>query len=211
MLHQKDQMILEKEKKVQPLACFPHPQHADSWHVHTDHAQTKSSFSYRSQQKAFWLLPGCLLSKAEEAFRTHLGETYFIKGHFPTTLSYLCVGARPRENYSSVQSKSSTLGASAALCSSVMQCWSCCSPPATSVCFQTHLVSGTFCGRVLVGREQPLLPSHALFVGVSADHRAEGRLAVPGVADESKDEPNGEDAQGGHGAVTGDCIFVLIC
>lgn len=28
MLHQKDQMILEKEKKVQPLACFP-PQHAD--------------------------------------------------------------------------------------------------------------------------------------------------------------------------------------
>lgn len=98
MLHQKDQMILEKEKKVQPLACFPHPQHADSWHVHTDHTQTKSSFSYRSQQKAFWLLPGCLLSKAEEAFRTHLGETYFIKGHFPTTLSYLRVGARPREN-----------------------------------------------------------------------------------------------------------------
>lgn len=29
MLHQKDQMILEKEKKVQPLACFPHMSDAD--------------------------------------------------------------------------------------------------------------------------------------------------------------------------------------
>lgn len=167
-------MILEKEKKVQPLACFPHPQHADSWHVHTDHAQTKSSFSYRSQQKVFWLLPGCLLSKAEEAFRTHLGETYFKRVIFQP-LSHTSVwGQDPEKTYSSVQSKSSTLGASAALCSSVMQCWSCCSPPATSACFHTHLVSGTFCGRVLVGQEQPLLPSHALFVGVSADHRAEG-------------------------------------
>lgn len=45
----------------------------------------------------------------------------------------------------------------------------------------------------------------------SADHRAESRPAVPGVADEGKDEPNGEDTQGGHGAVTGDSIFVLIC
>lgn len=30
MLHQKDQMILEKEKKVQSLACFP-PRHADTF------------------------------------------------------------------------------------------------------------------------------------------------------------------------------------
>lgn len=46
MLHQKDQMILEKEKKVQPLACFPHAQHAGSWHI--THITLKPSLAFHT-------------------------------------------------------------------------------------------------------------------------------------------------------------------
>lgn len=53
------------------------------------------------------------------------------------------------------------------------------------------------------------LPAHFLLPGFCTDHGAESRPAVPGITDEGKDEPNGEDTQGGHGAVTGDCIVSL--
>lgn len=61
------------------------------------------------------------------------------------------------------------------------------------------------------GVKHSVLPAHWLLTALSADHRAESRPAVPGIADEGKDEPNGEDTQGGHGAVTGDSIFVFLC
>ena len=95
MLHQKDQMILEKEKKVQPLACFP-PQHAD---VLTQLALQWSLAFYLGVSKR---VPGCFQAASFPKLKRLSGPTQeisFLKGSFSDhCLGDLCVGVRLREN-----------------------------------------------------------------------------------------------------------------
>uniref|UniRef100_A0A8C0V201 Family with sequence similarity 76 member A n=1 Tax=Cyanistes caeruleus TaxID=156563 RepID=A0A8C0V201_CYACU len=81
MLHQKDQMILEKEKKVQSLACF---------------SPSRLTCSHRSHSDTAWLFIvelTCLAISRLPPFQSQRGSldpprgSPFIKGHFLTIFS----------------------------------------------------------------------------------------------------------------------------
>uniref|UniRef100_A0A8B9QEX1 Sestrin 2 n=1 Tax=Apteryx owenii TaxID=8824 RepID=A0A8B9QEX1_APTOW len=135
MLHQKDQMILEKEKKVQSLARLL-PQHADS--IQTDHPQTESGFLSWGEQQSLCLFSGCLLSKVKEAFWASPRRALLHKRLFSDhCLQELHVGARPRK--------------AVLLCAERQRCPG---PGLWGSCFseQSHPVSGNFCRCIFCGR-----------------------------------------------------------
>lgn len=96
MLHQKDQMILEKEKKVEPLARSP-PHSTLTAAVFTQITLQQSlAFSAATSKRLSGWLQAASFPKLE-ASGTHLGGSHSIKGYFLAGFRHLRVGARQRE------------------------------------------------------------------------------------------------------------------
>lgn len=96
MLHQKDQMILEKEKKVEPLARSPPHSTLTAAAFTQITLQQSLAFSAATSKRLSGWLQAASFSKLE-ASGTHLGGFHSIKGYFLACFRHLRVGARQRE------------------------------------------------------------------------------------------------------------------